>query len=123
MPQCFIFRRNIKLRVQFASAVGKRLWTERVAATSRAIILEHQRSFGWSELEYGHLRNLMVDHGGADEVRREVARVVRENMVVTSLDYANILCMDHLHQKQTGIGNGGTVPPLELGGTVRGYHT
>jgi hypothetical protein len=62
----------------------------------------------------------MVDHGGADEVRREVARVVRENMVVTSLDYANILCMDHLHHKQTGIGNGGTVPPLELGGTVRG---
>lgn len=33
---CFLFRRHPLLRMQFASAVGKRMWTERISATSKA---------------------------------------------------------------------------------------
>ena len=62
--QCFFFRRHTHLRMQFASAVGKRLFTERISATSKASITEHNRSIGWAQREYELLLERLNTDGG-----------------------------------------------------------
>ena len=90
--QCYLFRRHPVLRMHFASAVGKRLFTERILATGKASLADHERTFGWSELEYRLLRNLIADGGGADIVMQLVEKQsVRSDPMVEFVDYVGLV--------------------------------
>lgn len=68
--QCFLFRRHEFLRMHFAAVVSKRLFTERITATSKASVLEHKRSAMWCEREYELLVLLLRDQGGSTIVNQ-----------------------------------------------------
>lgn len=50
------FRKNAGIKKRWASAVGKRMLTQRLATRGRVSIMEHQRSAAWAEAEYKSLR-------------------------------------------------------------------
>lgn len=62
---CFLFRRHALLRNQFASAVGKRLTSEKIVSTGKNSIMEHHRTVQWSENEYIALAQLVRAQSGA----------------------------------------------------------
>ena len=47
------------MRYAFASAVGKRHFSERLNSTGKAAIIEHHRSVQWAEKEYMQLLELI----------------------------------------------------------------
>lgn len=57
-------RRDPQLKYQFASAVGKRMLTERLIARGRTSIIEHHRSVAWGEREYHGLYTLVSPLAG-----------------------------------------------------------
>lgn len=64
---CFYMRRKEQLRYAFASAVGKRLYTQRMGSTAaKSSIIDHHRSVNWSETEYINL--LGVVRANADMI-------------------------------------------------------
>lgn len=64
---CFLLRRHEQFRYTFASAVGKRMASERLMSSSRASIIEHHRSASWAEREYLGLYNFMNENASVFE--------------------------------------------------------
>jgi len=52
-------RRSKHTRYAFASAVGKKNFSERISGTNKATIIEHHRAVQWSEKEYINLINVV----------------------------------------------------------------
>jgi hypothetical protein len=62
---CFYMRRNEQLRYAFASAVGKRFYTQRMGSTAaKSSIIDHHRSVNWSEVEYANLLGVVRANEG-----------------------------------------------------------
>lgn len=87
----FIMRRHLRLRSQFASAVAKRMYTERMTATSKASTVEHRRSANWSELEFDRLCDVMRDQGGSSMVAECMRSYVGGANDEMTCDYAGLL--------------------------------
>ncbi len=54
--------RSALFRYVFASAVGKRYFSERISGSNKGNIMEHHRSVQWSENEYITLVHLVQEH-------------------------------------------------------------
>lgn len=84
---CFLFRRHSLLRNQFASAVGKRMTSEKIIHTGKNSIMEHHRTVQWSENEYVALAQLV--RAQASLLDREIRKFDKEDVLF--IDYVKML--------------------------------
>lgn len=84
---CFLFRRHPLLRNQFASAVGKRMTSEKIIHTGKNSIMEHHRTVQWSENEYISLAQLA--RAQASEIDKAIRGFKKDDVLF--VDYVNML--------------------------------
>lgn len=95
MHACFYMRRKPEFRYAFAAAVGKRQFSERIASTNKAAIIEHHRSVQWSEGEYVKLVAVVQQH--ASLLARDLGQFrlnkagMTEDQKVWFTDYCNAM--------------------------------